>query len=98
MLTKDTEPVRWMAWPWSLKACRAPAPPPVPVAQTVTDDKGQFKFSKIAPGKYIVVEHQWDGCPYYSLYGHLRSIAVQIGQKVSQGEHLAVMFDFVLLL
>ena len=42
-------------------------------------------------GKYIVVEHQWDGCPYYSLYGHLRSIAVQIGQKVSQGEHLAVM-------
>lgn len=28
--------------------------PPVPVAQTTTDDKGQFKFSKIAPGKYIV--------------------------------------------
>jgi hypothetical protein len=33
---------------------KSPTPPPVPVAQTVTDDKGQFKFSKIAPGKYIV--------------------------------------------
>jgi murein DD-endopeptidase MepM/ murein hydrolase activator NlpD len=42
-------------------------------------------------GKYIVVEHEWDGCPYYSLYGHLHSIAVQIGRKVSQGDHLAVM-------
>lgn len=42
-------------------------------------------------GKYIVVEHEWDGCPYYSLYGHLGSIAVQIEQKVRQGERLAVM-------
>jgi hypothetical protein len=30
------------------------SPPPTPLAQAVTDAKGQFRFPKIAPGKYIV--------------------------------------------
>ena len=34
-------------------------------------------------GKYIVIEHRWDGSNYYSLYGHLPSAAVQPGEKVS---------------
>ncbi|MEY2527871.1 MAG: murein DD-endopeptidase [Verrucomicrobiota bacterium] len=42
-------------------------------------------------GKYIVIEHRWDGSPYYSLYGHLSSIAVQNGQRVTKGERIAVM-------
>lgn len=42
-------------------------------------------------GNYIVVEHRWDGANYYSLYGHLHSIAVKQGQKVSRGESLGVM-------
>ena len=42
-------------------------------------------------GKYVVVEHRWDGCPYYSLYGHLSSIAVKAGQPVRRGERLAIM-------
>jgi murein DD-endopeptidase MepM/ murein hydrolase activator NlpD len=42
-------------------------------------------------GKYIVIEHRWDGSPYYSLYGHLSKIDVLTGQKVERGQHIAVM-------
>lgn len=35
-------------------------------------------------GRYVVIEHLWDGCPYYSLYGHLKSVAVSRGQEVKQ--------------
>ena len=42
-------------------------------------------------GKYVVVEHNFDGCKYYSLYGHLSSIAVPKGQRVQQRDELGVM-------
>src|SRR5437016_1466359 len=42
-------------------------------------------------GKYIVIEHRWDGSSYYSLYGHLSSIAVQSGEMVKRGQRIAVM-------
>ena len=42
-------------------------------------------------GKYIVIEHDWDGSPYYSLYGHLRAIDARVGQTVQRGQHIAVM-------
>jgi len=42
-------------------------------------------------GKYIVIEHRWDGSGYYSLYGHLRSIAVHPGDTVKRGQPIAVM-------
>jgi len=42
-------------------------------------------------GRYIVIEHIWDGSPYYSLYGHLGSIRAQTGQSVKKGEPIAVM-------
>lgn len=42
-------------------------------------------------GRYVVVEHLWDGCPYYTLYAHLSSISVQTGQPVRQGEVLGWM-------
>ena len=42
-------------------------------------------------GKYIVIEHRWDGSNYYSLYGHLSSVAVQPGEKVTRGQRIAVM-------
>src|SRR5881398_3641891 len=32
-------------------------------------------------GKYIVIEHRWGGSNYFSLYGHLNSIAVQPGES-----------------
>lgn len=42
-------------------------------------------------GKYIVIEHRWDGSNYYSLYGHLSSITVQPGETVRRGQPIAVM-------
>jgi len=42
-------------------------------------------------GRYVVVEHRFDGCKYYSLYGHLSSIAVRPGQHVQQRDQLGVM-------
>lgn len=42
-------------------------------------------------GKYVVVEHRWDGCNYYSLYGHLSSIQVHVGQRVQKRDQLGVM-------
>ena len=42
-------------------------------------------------GRYVVVEHRFDGCKYYSLYGHLSSIAVRDGQHVQQRDQLGVM-------
>ena len=42
-------------------------------------------------GKYIVIEHRWDGSSYYSLYAHLSAIAVRPGQTVRRGESIAVM-------
>jgi murein DD-endopeptidase MepM/ murein hydrolase activator NlpD len=42
-------------------------------------------------GKYIVVEHAWDGSSYYSLYAHLSFVRVAPGQKVQRGESLGLM-------
>ena len=42
-------------------------------------------------GKYIVIEHHWDGSNYYSLYAHLSSIAVKPGEPVKRGQHIGVM-------
>src|SRR5213593_2767744 len=42
-------------------------------------------------GKYIVIEHRWDGSNYYSLYGHLSSIAVHPSDLVKRGQPVATM-------
>jgi murein DD-endopeptidase MepM/ murein hydrolase activator NlpD len=57
---------------------------------------GKVVYTNFVPaysnyGKYIVIEHRWDGSPYYSLYGHLSKIDVHVGQAVQRGEHVAVM-------
>ena len=57
---------------------------------------GVVVHANLAPGhsnygKYVVVEHRWDGCKYYSLYGHLSSIQVQVGQRVEQRDQLGVL-------
>lgn len=39
-------------------------------------------------GRYVIVEHRWDGSPYYSLYAHLNALSVRTGQNVAQGDPL----------
>jgi len=39
-------------------------------------------------GRYLIVEHIWDGCAYYSLYAHLNAASVEAGQKVDAGTPL----------
>ena len=57
---------------------------------------GQVVHVSLVPGysnygKYVVIEHRWDGSNYYSLYGHLSSVAVQPGERVTRGQRIAVM-------
>ena len=57
---------------------------------------GKVVYTSVVPGysnygKYIVIEHVWDGSPYYSLYGHLSKIDVHAGDAVQRGQHIAVM-------
>ena len=42
-------------------------------------------------GKYIVIEHRWGGSNYYSVYGHLSSIADHPVDTVKRGQRIAVM-------
>jgi len=42
-------------------------------------------------GRYIVIQHQWGACHYYTLYAHLSQILVSPGQAVHQGEPIGVM-------
>ncbi len=57
---------------------------------------GQVVYTNNVPsssnyGRYVVIEHQFGGCPYYSLYAHLSAVQVSIGDQVSQGDPIAVM-------
>ena len=57
---------------------------------------GKVVHTNVVPGysnygNYIVIEHRWAGSNYYSLYGHLRSIAVRPGESVRRGQRIAVM-------
>jgi len=42
-------------------------------------------------GRYVVIRHQWDGCPYFSLYAHLNRSDVQAGDTVRQGQGIGLL-------
>jgi hypothetical protein len=42
-------------------------------------------------GRYVVVEHSFDNCLYYSLYAHLNVVTVKPGNQVAQNAPLAIM-------
>lgn len=42
-------------------------------------------------GRYIVIEHHFGGCPYYSLYAHLSAIQVNARDQVAQGDPIGIM-------
>ena len=42
-------------------------------------------------GKQVIVRHDWGGLPVYSLYAHLGSVCVRVGQILPAGEPLGVL-------
>ena len=36
-------------------------------------------------GKYVVIEHNWDAGPFYSLYAHLSDVSIKVGASVKPG-------------
>ncbi len=42
-------------------------------------------------GKQVIVRHDWGGLPVYSLYGHLGSVCVRVGQILATGDPLGVL-------
>lgn len=42
-------------------------------------------------GRYVVVEHRWNGASYFSLYAHLASAVVRQGALLKRGQQLGVM-------
>ena len=79
----DIRPVRRDARGEPLDQVRAIAP-------------GKVVHTNLVPGhsnygKYIVIEHDWDGSPYYSLYGHLSAITVHQGDRVERAQPIGMM-------
>jgi hypothetical protein len=67
---------------------------PLDAVRAIAD--GTVVYTNLVPGysnygKYVVVEHRWDGASYYSVYGHLASITAKTGMKVNRGEQIGVM-------
>ena len=59
-------------------------------------DDGRVVYVSARPGasdygRYVVVEHVWEGSPFYSLYAHLASVTVYEGDRVRRGEPLGVL-------
>jgi murein DD-endopeptidase MepM/ murein hydrolase activator NlpD len=42
-------------------------------------------------GKYVVLEHNWGDGPFFSLYAHLSTISVKLGDSVHAGQAIARM-------
>ena len=62
-----------------------------PLDDVVAAADGIVVHASAAPGasnygRYVVIEHQIEGSPYYTLYAHLASVAVAPGQTIRQGE------------
>src|SRR6184192_4003701 len=73
---------------------RDPRGEPLDEVRAIAD--GKVVHTNLVPGysnygKYIVIEHRWDGSNYYSLYGHLSSISAQPERTVRRGQPIAVM-------
>jgi murein DD-endopeptidase MepM/ murein hydrolase activator NlpD len=67
---------------------------PVDAVRAIAE--GKVVYVNLTPGhsnygKYVVIEHRWDGASYYSLYGHLSTASVRAGQHVARDEQVAVM-------
>lgn len=42
-------------------------------------------------GRYVVIDHVWGGCHYYSLCAHLNVITAHAGERVKKGDKIGVL-------
>lgn len=52
----------------------------------INKNKGSSSY-----GKYVVIRHDWDCGPFYSLYAHLSTINAQLGQPVTNSTEIGIM-------
>lgn len=67
-----------------------------PLDDVRTVDDGRVVYVNANPrasdyGRYVVVEHEWEGSPFYTLYAHLASTAVAEGERVRRGDRLGIL-------
>lgn len=67
-----------------------------PLDEVRSISHGEVVHASLSPGasnygRYVVVKHDWGQGPFCSLYAHLSSIKVQVGQKVEPGSVLGIM-------
>jgi murein DD-endopeptidase MepM/ murein hydrolase activator NlpD len=58
--------------------------------------EGEVVYVNLQPaasnyGRYVVVQHKWEGCPYFSLYAHLKTVMVRDGAQVGPKTPLGLM-------
>ena len=68
-----------------------------PLDSIVSVDDGRVVYvnrsaSASAYGRYVVVEYDWQGSPYYGLYAHLSDVDAYPGTYVRRGERLGRTF------
>lgn len=64
-----------------------------PLDEVYAVDEGRVVYVSTDPrasayGIYVVVEHDWQGSPYYTLYAHLMRANVRQGQRLARGARI----------
>ena len=67
-----------------------------PLDEVRAVDEGRVVYVNRSPrgsdyGRYVVVEHVWEGCAFYSLYAHLAETTVRVGERIRRGQQLGVL-------
>ncbi|NNF59145.1 MAG: M23 family metallopeptidase [Rhodothermaceae bacterium] len=67
-----------------------------PLDEVRSVDAGRVMYVNRNPrasdyGRYVVVEHLWEGSPFYTLYAHLGETSVREGERVQRGQPLGLL-------
>lgn len=67
-----------------------------PLDVVLAMDEGRVVYVNDSPyrsdyGRYVVVEHHWEGSPFYTLHAHLAETSVRTGEYVDRGDTLGVL-------
>lgn len=63
----------------------------VPIYASASGTVRLVKTGNTGYGKYVIITHSIRGVKYETVYAHLDSYSVKVGQKVTQGEKIGIM-------